>query len=108
MLTIGAIKIYSATMKWQAITVLITMMLGSILPATLSQVVVRDGLSTIGTLDVCHATTPGLSASVSEMPCVSAFPGSQKPAPMVVYLNHPDLLLPQFLIPQLNDRPPKG
>jgi hypothetical protein len=95
-------------MKWQAVIVLITIMLGIVVPASLPQIVARDGRSTIGTLDVCHAAAPGLSATAGEMPYVSSFLGSQKPAPRVAYRNHDDSVLLQFLFSQLNDRPPKA
>jgi hypothetical protein len=107
MLTLAAAKTYSACMKWHAVIVLITIMLGIIAPASLQQLAARDGKSTIGILNVCHATTPAIFASGGEMPCMSASPRSQIPAPIIVYANPTELTAPELLVPQQNDKPPK-
>jgi hypothetical protein len=70
-------------------------------------VIVNDGQSFLGNLDVCHAATPALSSN-GEMPCVNEVPCRicQPAQGEVVQIdNH---LFQPFLIVLQEERPPKA
>jgi hypothetical protein len=70
-------------------------------------VIVNDGQSFLGNLDVCHAATPALSSNgempcVNEAPCRICLPGY---AGIVHIDNH---LIQPFLIVLQDEHPPKA
>jgi hypothetical protein len=93
-------------MRWQAVIILLVITFGIVGPPTLSMIVLHDGHTTIGTLDVCHSSTPALSTS-GDMPCMSeclfqSLPLNQN---AVVELANPRFK--PFFISFQDERPPK-
>jgi hypothetical protein len=62
-------------MKLSVVIVLLAIALGVLAPPSLPLMIIHDGQSSIGVLDVCHSAVPALSSS-GEMPCVSECLGS--------------------------------
>ncbi len=94
-------------MRWATFPVLLTLLLGFLVPQAVTVPVMRDGHLMIGSLDVCHSVTPPLSKN-GDMPRLYSGVCDQMPASLVAYMNIPETVFPQFLLPQENDRPPKA
>jgi hypothetical protein len=94
-------------MRWTVLLILAAVLFGICSPQVAEMCVMRDGHPTIGSLDVCHSTTPVLSTN-GAMPYLNAGACVQIPVSLIAHTNIPDPLFPQFLFPQQNDRPPKA
>jgi len=68
-------------MKCQAVIVLLAIALTITIPPSLSLPRGHTSHALIGTLDVCHSTTPALSSS-GNMPCIQVSPCN--PLPLVL------------------------
>jgi hypothetical protein len=93
-------------MRWQAVIVLLAILLSIVLSPALSLTIADGGHSMIGTLDVCHSATPALSSN-GDMPCLNEcprcpFPLAQHKASEIV--NPP---CKPLLIAFQDERPPK-
>ena len=60
-------------MRWQAVIVFLAIVVSAIAPPSFHLTAGHDGQAEIGTLDLCHAGTPALSAN-GDMPCVNGGP----------------------------------
>jgi hypothetical protein len=94
-------------MRWTVLLVLAAFLFGICAPQSAEISVIRDGHLMIGSLDVCHSTTPVLSTS-SDMPYLNTGACVRIPVSLIAYMNIPDSVFPHFFIPQQNDRPPKA
>ncbi len=93
-------------MRWQAITVLLAIMLSIVVPPSLPMMIIHDGHASIGTLDVCHSSTPALSAN-GDMPCMGECLCRSLPLTktgVVEIVNPP---FKPFFIAFQDERPPK-
>jgi hypothetical protein len=99
--------IYTASMRWQALIVLIAIIVSIVSPPSLPQTFAKEGKSVIGILNVCHSATPALSSS-GDMLCVTECSFSQVPAPFVASSESPHYFLTQIHFPKLNEHPPKA
>ncbi len=94
-------------MKWQAVIVLLAIALTVLAPPALPLMIVHDGHSQIGVLDVCHSAAPALSAS-GEMPCLNSFPLDQQPKPFITYSIQHKPLFSQYLSTFDTEQPPQS
>lgn len=99
--------IYIAHMRWQALIVLIAIIVSTVSPPFLPQIFAKEGKSMIGILNVCHSATPALSSN-GDMPCVNECTCSQVPAPFVTSSKSPHSFLTQMPFPKLDEHPPKA
>jgi hypothetical protein len=94
-------------MRLKALIVLVTIAFSIVGPPSLSLTLSDGGHATIGTLDVCHSTTPALS-SEGDMPCLNESPdypfplALSKASEIVNPLNKP------LLIAFQDERPPQA
>ena len=94
-------------MRWQAVIILLAIALSIAGPPAMPIMISEGSHTTIGTLDVCHSSTPALSTD-GDMPCISEclcrpFPPSQNE---VVEVINPRFK--PFFIALQDERPPKA
>jgi hypothetical protein len=66
-------------MRWQAVIVLLTIVIGIVVPPALPLMTGgHGGQATIGALDVCHGNAPALSAQ-GDMSCLNESPCNFRP-----------------------------
>ncbi|HUJ19326.1 MAG TPA: hypothetical protein VL197_15180, partial [Nitrospirota bacterium] len=66
-------------MRWQAVIVLLTIVIGIVVPPALPLMTAgHGGKATIGAVDVCHGAAPALSAQV-DMSCLNESPCNFRP-----------------------------
>ncbi len=94
-------------MKWQTIIVLAAIALSIVIPPSLPFMTDRGVASSIGTLDVCHAAVPAVTAG-GEMPWIDECPCLPSPFAMTEILQTTNLSLHPFFIPFQDERPPKA
>jgi hypothetical protein len=94
-------------MKWQALIVLIAIIVSVVSPPSLPQTLTKEEKSMIGILDVCQSATPSISSN-GDMPCVNECLYSHVPATFVAFSDSHHSVLTQMLFPKLNERPPKA
>jgi hypothetical protein len=99
--------IYIVCMRWQALIVLIAIIVSTVSPPSLPQTVAKEGKSMIGILNVCHSATTALSSN-GDMPFLNECSCSQVPAFFVASSESPHSFLTQRLFPTLNEHPPKA
>jgi len=94
-------------MKWQALIVLLAIALTIAIPPSLSLTCSHDAHTMIGTLDICHSTTPALSSGGS-MPFIQECPCY--PFPLV--LQETSKIINPLIKPTItafqDERPPKA
>ena len=77
-------------------------------PATsFTLIVVNDGRSFLGMLDVCHSAAPALSSN-GEMPCVSACPCSSVPMFHLASIAPSPQIFTELLLASRNEQPPRS
>jgi hypothetical protein len=93
-------------MKCQAAIILLAIVLSIVVPPSLPLTILHGGQAEIGTLDVCHSTTPALSSN-GDMPCMSESPYKPLPLPqnVVAVIENPQFK--PFFIAFQDERPPK-
>lgn len=93
-------------MKWIAVSLILIIAVGIVVPPSLTLVIADRGTEAIGLLDVCHKATPSLSSN-GNMPCLSECPCSTMF--LSCFFTQPIKLdLPEFLIPSRTDHPPRA
>ena len=70
-------------------------------------VVMNDGHSFLGNLDVCHAATPALSSS-GEMPCVTPVSCNNAPSLSVSFTGPVHTISVELILASRNEQPPKS
>lgn len=77
-------------------------------PATsFTLIVVNDGRSFLGTLDVCHSATPALSSN-GEMPCVGLSPCTAPPTLSVSFFEPVQPVFTELILTTRNEHPPRS
>jgi len=94
-------------MRWQALIVLLAVLVGIAVPPALPLVLGHDGRAAIGTLDLCHSSTPALSSN-GEMPCVSECTCSFSPLVKTVTADITKFFFTPSVIAFPDERPPKA
>jgi hypothetical protein len=97
---------YVATMKWQALIVLLAIALSIAVPPSLPFLSDRGAMAAIGTLDVCHSATPALFSS-GDMPCMSECAGLPLPLTRNNAAEIADSPFQPFSLAFQDERPPK-
>lgn len=70
-------------------------------------VVMNDGHSFFGNLDVCHAATPALSSS-GEMPCITPVSCNSAPTLFVSFIEPVHDISVEYIFASRNEQPPKS
>ncbi len=94
-------------MRWQSIIVLLAIALSIALPPALPIMADQDGQAEIGTLDVCHSTTPALSSN-GEMPCINECMNQPLPPGLSTVSDVAPPRFKPFGIAFQDERPPKS
>lgn len=93
------------TMRWQAIIVLLSVLLGIVVPPALP--FTSGNEQTIGMLDLCHDAAPALSSN-GDMPCVNECASCPLPLAHSAVLEPLDPTVKPLLITSQDERPPKA
>jgi len=98
---------YSAAMRFLASLLLVAVLIGLVVPPTLSVTLAGGGAVEVGLLDVCHQAAPALAAN-GDMPCINESPCMLSPTLFVIAFTYIDPVSIPLLIPSQNDRPPQA
>jgi hypothetical protein len=98
---------YSVSMRWQAVIVLLAIMLSIIVPPSLPMTISHDGQTSIATLDLCHSSAPALATS-GNMPCTIECPCQPLPLARSAAAEIDKPPFRPFLIAFQDERPPKA
>jgi hypothetical protein len=98
---------YIANMKWQAIIILLAIALSIVVPSSLPFLSDQGAMAAIGTLDICHSSTPALS-STGDMPCISGSSCNPLPLALEDTIKIVPLLSKPYFIANQDERPPKS
>jgi hypothetical protein len=94
-------------MKWQAIITVAAIALSIALPSSLPIFTDQGRQAAIGTLDVCHSTTPALSSS-GDMPCINECPGQIRPSAFITVIEISDTPCEPTVLAFQDEHPPKA
>jgi hypothetical protein len=94
-------------MKYQAIIVLVAILLSVAIPPSLTLTCGYEGHTIIGALDICHAATPALSSS-GNLPCVQERTCHPLPLPLQETVENENLFFKSLLTSFQDERPPKA
>jgi hypothetical protein len=98
---------YSGSMRWQAVIVLLAIMLSIIVPPSLPMTISHGSQTSIGILDLCHSSAPALSTS-GDMPCMNECPCQSLPLARSAAGAIGQPPFKPFLIAFQDERPPKA
>lgn len=95
-------------MKGSAYLVLLAVLMTAFSPVSfLVLSPASEGGTALAALDVCHSSSPALSASGSA-PCISSTPVTGIPAVISAICPLPDSFLAELTLSTSNDRPPRS
>ncbi|MDA8099462.1 MAG: hypothetical protein M0042_07545 [Nitrospiraceae bacterium] len=98
---------YSPVMRWTAVILLITVFCGLLVPPAIGMVLAAGGVTSLGMIDVCHSSTPALTAG-GEMPFLGECVCAPAPVAATAVVHASPLLFSAVLHLPQDERPPKA
>jgi hypothetical protein len=94
-------------MKWKAVLILVSIVMSIIIPPVLPVMTADGGNTLIGTLDVCHSSTPALSSN-GTVPCINECACNHLPLAQIIAVGMMNTPLKATLLVFQVERPPKA
>lgn len=92
-------------MRWQAIIILVVVLLGIVVPPSLPFTTGNE--QAIGSLDICHDAAPALSSN-GDMPCINECSSCPLPLARYAVLESVNPSVKPLFIASQDERPPKA